>query len=110
MVFLVTEQSLFVCSHAGNAERKPSQDFVRIEGARILVDPDPLQRSISACPWRLPGQKPCTNTVSILSGLSPFVHIAGHPVGLSSLVGLTDSVPPVTWQVSAPAQTLVRHP
>ncbi|MGH2840148.1 MAG: hypothetical protein ACRDKY_04905 [Solirubrobacteraceae bacterium] len=52
--------------------------------------------------------KPCTTVVSTLPGASaPNVLVAGRPVYLATLMGITDGLPPGTIAVTSPGQVIV---
>ena len=109
-MLLLTEDAGIFCKHAlGKIANQPSQSFVTVEGRRILVEPDPIGRSISGCPNTGPTIKPCTSTLSVTAGYSTFIKIDGHAVCLDTLVGLTDGTPPgvVEYTVRTAGQTFV---
>ncbi|CAA6806384.1 MAG: Unknown protein [uncultured Thiotrichaceae bacterium] len=101
------------CGHGGKVLNSPSQDFVSIEGVPVLVATDPESRPIALCPnLNVPaGMKPCTTTLLATQGYSDFVSIAGKPVCIDTLKGLTDGTPPGTikYTVKNPAQSLVEE-
>jgi hypothetical protein len=109
---LVTERGLLVCAHQlGHVKNQPSQDLVRVDQGRILVETDPEGRSISGCPNTNPlaGIKPCQQTLKVHEGYSALVRIDGHRVCLDTITGYTDGTPPgtVDYLVSKPGQDLV---
>jgi hypothetical protein len=97
------------CAHAGVVKNTTSQAFARIAGELVLVQPDPQGRTIVGCPNAGPTIKPCTTTLPVQAGYSAFVRIAGHPVCLDTVWGLTDGTPPgaVRYTVAAPGQSFV---
>jgi hypothetical protein len=105
----VTEDATIVCAHRGNVDKQPSQSLVTVAGRRLLVEPDPIGRSIGACPNSAPPMKKCATTLSVRAGYSTLVRIDGHAVVLDSLAGLTDGTPPgvVEFSVADPGQQLV---
>jgi len=106
----LTEDVDLRCAHRlGHAGAPSSQVLVRVNGRRVLVDPDPQGRPISNCPNIGVGIKPCTNTLPVLHGKSGFVRINGSKVVRADLSGLTDGTPPgsVTYSVLTPGQNLV---
>jgi hypothetical protein len=109
-MFLLPEDADLRCGHMGKVKNKPSQDWVTIEGKRILVEDDPEGRDIDLCPFRNPaGLPPCRHTLKVSKGYSVFVTIGEHAVCLDSLIGLTDGTPPgiVPYLVRDPAQKWV---
>lgn len=98
------------CEHPGGfVDIISSQDLVRVEGRRVVVGQDPVGRPITGCPNISPATKPCTTTLRMSSGPSPFVRIEGRRVVRADLVGLTDGTPQggVSYRVTHPGQTLV---
>ena len=107
---VMTEDAIVVCTHQlGRVERKPSQGLVRVDGRRILVDDDPVGRSIRMCPNYGVTVKPCNNTLAVTVGYSALVRIDGQRVCLDTIRGLTDGTPPsvVEYEVRDPGQTLL---
>lgn len=106
---LLVDHAVLKCGHDGIVQNKPSQQFVTIQGAPVLIADDPVGRNIVACPNYGIGRKPCTNTQAVRTGYSTFVSISGHAVCLDTVVGLTDGVDvqPVEYTVRQPGQTLV---
>ncbi|HWA89860.1 MAG TPA: hypothetical protein VG889_07485 [Rhizomicrobium sp.] len=107
----LTEDATLACEHGGTISIKTSQDFVRIEKKRVLIEPNPEGRSIGGCPNSNPvaGIRSCLTTLKVRQGYSDFVRIAGHAVCLDSIQGLTDGTPPgiVAYKVRAPGQKFV---
>jgi hypothetical protein len=107
----LTEDATLVCDHGGRIKIETSQNFVRIANRRVLIEPDPQGRSIGGCPNSNPtiGIRSCLHTLVVKEGYSTFVSIAGKPVCLDSVQGLTDGTPPgvVNYKVRDPGQTLV---
>ena len=109
-MFLLTENSVIVCAHQrGRIKNEPSQDFVTIEGKRLLVETDPEGRSISGCPNYGPTFKPCSTTLKVKVGYSDFLSIDGKRVCLDSLSGYTNGTPPgvVKYKVDDVTQNFV---
>lgn len=93
MKFL-TEAATLNCKHGGEVRNAPSQDWVRVDGDRVLVDNDPEGRDIDRCPNRGPqGIKPCDKALQVFHGYSTFIRIGGRSVCLDDLWGLTDGTP-----------------
>lgn len=106
----LTEDVDVRCAHRlGRASVPAAQVLVRVNGRRVLVDPDPRGRSINNCPNIGVGIKPCKTTLPVLHGKSGFVRINGSKVVRADLSGLTDGTPPgaVTYEVLTPGQNLV---
>jgi hypothetical protein len=109
-MFLLTENSVIVCAHKmGHVKNEPSQDFVTIEGQRLLIETDPEGRSISGCPNYGPTIKPCSNTLKVKVGYSELLTVNGKAICLDTLNGLTDGTPPgvVVYQVADVQQNFV---
>ena len=108
---LLTDQAQLSCKHHGRLVMVASQQWVKINGRPILVAPDPEGRLIVACPNLGPTIKPCTTSLKVSQGYSGFIRIAGRPVSLESVTGLTDGTPPgiVRYLVLEPGQQLVRE-
>jgi hypothetical protein len=110
---ILTEKALLVCEHElGHVQNRPSQDFVRIGGQRILVEDDPKGRSISGCPLPpppVPGGPPCRHTLTVDAGYSGLLTVHGHRICLDTVTGLTDGMTAGTikYKVRNPGQTLL---
>ena len=106
----VTENGRLECEHRAKLENKPSQDCLRIDGARVLVAKDPEGRRIHGCPNISPATRPCITSLLVLTGYSELVAVDGHAVCLSTLEGLTDGTPPgaTRYVVREPGQDFVR--
>ena len=107
---LVTENARICCAHVlGLVQLIPAQDLVRIAGQRVMVQTQPLGRPIKGCPNYGPVIKPCLTVVTLATGWSAFVRIAGQSVCLDTLDGLTDGTPPgsVHYRVVDPGQPLL---
>jgi hypothetical protein len=99
MMDWLTEDAVVVCDHqAGIVANAPSQSLVHIDGRRVLVEPDPVGRTIDGCPWVSPGQKKCMITLSLATGYSTHITIDGKCVSLDTVVGPTDGTPPGAFQ------------
>jgi hypothetical protein len=110
MMYWLTENAVLICAHElGIVLNKPSQNFVRIKGRRVLVARDPENKTITGCPNTGPSIKPCTQTLKVTRGYSMLVRINGRSVCLSNVAGLTDGTPPgiVTYKVRNAGQKLV---
>jgi hypothetical protein len=106
---LLLKRGVVRCGHDGVVANVPSQTWVRVDGSPVLVEPDPVGRSISMCPNVGVNIKPCTTTLVVRTGYSTFVRIGGQPVSLETVVGFTDGTPPglVEYTVRDPGQDFV---
>jgi hypothetical protein len=106
---LVTAAAVIKCGHDGRVENRPSQPWVTVAGVPVLVDDDPEQRGITACPNYGPTVKPCTSTLAVAEGYSTWVTVGQRRVVMSNLDGLTDGTLPGTvhYGVRDPGQAFV---
>ena len=107
---LLTEDAVVLCNHAlGKVSNAPSQSWVTVEDRRLLVRPDPEQRSIAGCPELPPVSKPCTLTLDVQTGYSELLRVDDQAICLDNLVGHTDGNPPgvAKYEVSAAGQGFV---
>lgn len=108
-MMVLTEDAQLFCKHGpGHVSNKPSQDFVTVEGRRVLVERDPEGRPISGCPSVVPF-KPCLFTLVVQKGYSGLVRIGDRRVCLDTVTGFTDGTPPgvVMYVVRSPGQEFV---
>jgi hypothetical protein len=108
-MLIITEDAKLVCKHElGKVGIIPTQSLVTINQRRVLVEPNPEGRPISGCPLMIPF-KPCLFTLKVRAGYSRFMRIAGMPICLDSVVGLTDGTPPgiVEYKVNEAGQAFV---
>jgi hypothetical protein len=105
----VTVDALLQCAHLGKVGLTARQSWVTVDGRPVLVQADPEGRPITGCPNIGPTIKPCTTTLKVQAGYSPFIRVDGRPVVLDSVTGLTDGTPPgvVKYSDTTPGQTLV---
>ena len=105
----LNDDAKLICKHSGTIENKPSQDWVRVSGHPVLVEPDPEGRHISRCPNVGATIKACINTLRVREGYSEFIRVGGKPVCLDTVTGITDGTPPgvVPYIVKDPGQELV---
>jgi hypothetical protein len=107
----LTEDAVIRCDHAGTGKvtgYSPAQSWVTIANRRVLIRPDPVGRTIDGCIMKPPQvPKQCTLTTAVTKGYSAWVRINRQPVCLSSVIGMTDGVPPTNYRVHDPAQKLV---
>jgi len=109
-VKIITEDALVVCAHElGKVGLHHRQDYVTINGRKMLVENDPEGCSISACPNIGISIKPCQLTLKVDTGYSTFIRIDGHRLCLDTVVGKTDGTPPgvVIYHVRQPGQDFV---
>ena len=107
---VLTDRAHLACLHVlGRVGDRPSQDLVRIDGRRVLVENDPEGRSIGGCPNIGATIKPCQKTLRVTVGYSELMTIDGRAVCLDTVRGLTDGTPPgvVEYEVRDPGQRLV---
>ena len=108
-MLFITEDAGVYCKHGpGHVHNRPSQDWVTIQGRRVLVENDPEGRSISGCPSTVPF-KPCLVTLKVITGYSDYIRVDGHSICLQSVTGFTDGTPPgvVKYEVRTPGQDFV---
>jgi len=113
-MLILTEDAVIVCppEHSlGRVQNVPSQNWVTIEGRRILVENDPEGRSIKGCLNNNPvlGIRPCLTTLKVTAGYSDLIKIDGRRVCLDTVTGLTDGTPPglVKYKVNSAGQPYV---
>lgn len=108
---LLTEDAILLCEHAGLVSLAPRQSWVTINSRRVLVQADPVNRTISNCQNKVfaLSQKPCLKTLTVTAGYSAFARIDGNPICLDTVTGVTDGTPPTTarYTVKNPGQTLL---
>ncbi len=106
----LTQDAVLKCKHvAGLVAIVATQDWLTIEGRRVLLAPDPEGRPISGCPNIGATIKPCTSTLKVQQGYSGLLRADGRAVCLDPVSGLTDGTPPgiVKYEVFAPGQDFV---
>jgi len=109
-MLLLTEDAKIVCTHElGNVQVIATQDLVTVEHRKVMVERDPEGRPISGCPNTAPGVKPCTSTLTVITGYSPQIRIQGRRLCLDSVTGFTDGTPPgvVKYEVRQAGQSFV---
>jgi hypothetical protein len=105
----LTEDAGLYCKHGpGKVSIKATQALVRIEGRCVLVEPDPVGRSISGCPSVVPF-KPCLTTLAVQKGYSQFIRVENRRLCLDTVTGFTDGTPPgvVMYVVRSAGQKFV---
>jgi hypothetical protein len=110
-MLILTEDAFIGCADEppGRVGLSPLQDWVTINGRKVLVETDLEGRPISNCPNIGIGIKPCTTTLRVEHGYSEFVRVDGHRMCLDTVIGKTDGTPPgvVTYYVRKPGQEFV---
>jgi hypothetical protein len=93
---LLNANAIILCTHGGKVNPIPSQAKVLAGGAPVLCVPDLMGAPIAGCPVPVTGvTKPCTTVVAVTPpSWSLKVSVDGKPVYVSTLVGVTDGVPP----------------
>lgn len=112
-MFFITEDATIVCKHPiGIVENKPSQDWFTIAKRRVLVKPDPENRTIKGCANSGVGIVPCTIAMAAeITGYSKFIRVDGKPVVLDIITAFTNGTPPglYKWVVINPGQPFVQE-
>ncbi len=105
----LTEDAVLLCSHQSGYVTgfSPSQSWVTVSNRRVLIAPDTVGRTIALCPNLPPLGKPCTKTMSVITGYSRLLKIDGKAVCMDNLTGTVDAPAP-PYSVSVPGQQLVR--
>lgn len=109
-MLVLTEDALIVCAHElGEVGLAPRQNWVTVNGRKVLVDSDPEARPISKCPNIGIAIKPCQLTLKVDTGYSDFIRVDGQRICLDTVVGKTDGTPPgiVIYHVRQPGQDFV---
>lgn len=113
---VLTESAILRCDHGGVVGLSPRQDWVRIEGRRLLVEDDPLGRPVRGCPMITPTTPACAVTVSVSQAPSyaAFVHVRSRGdkarrMCLDTTTGHTDwaRLATVSYSVASPGQSFV---
>jgi hypothetical protein len=110
-MLLLTELVDVRCDHvAGKITIPSSQRFVTINTIPIVIEPDPIGKSVAGCPNVSATMKPCLGTITVETGYSSLIRIRGKRVCMQSLTGLTDGTPPgiVKYTVVNPGQNFVK--
>jgi hypothetical protein len=110
-MFVLTKTAVLKCAHGGLVRNQNSQDWVRIADDPLLVEDDPLARSIAACPMATITTPPCTSTVAVDdASYSAFLRIDGHRICLDSTTGRTNwsQLGITPFSVTAVAQVFVQ--
>lgn len=99
------------CAHMGTVSLDPSQSWVRIDGASVLVDPDTVNRPVVSCPAATLVNTQCTATMSADrdASFSALVRIDGHGICLETATGVTNwsQLRNTPYAVTSPGQDFV---
>jgi hypothetical protein len=109
---VLNAEAKLICAHGGQVIVIPKQVTVLAGGAPVLRVGDLVGSPILGCTLPpTPVTSPCINIVTEIPipevGMSPLVMAAGEPVLLVGITGITDSIPPGTFQVVFPGQETV---
>ena len=112
-MFFITEDATIICKHPiGIVENKPSQDWLTIASRRVLIEPDPENRTIKGCANSGVGIIPCTVAMPLqIRGYSDFIRVDGQRLVLDTITALTNGQPPGTfwWVVANPGQAFIEE-
>ena len=108
---ILTEKADLRCEHQnGVVKIQATQRLVSIGKGRVLVKPNPEDRSISDCPWTGINMKPCQKTLVVQGGYSDLITIQGRAVCLDTVWGFTEGVPAgFKYKVVDPGQSWVEE-
>jgi hypothetical protein len=107
---VITEDALIVCSHDGVVQLMPIQNWLTINGRKVLIENDPEGRSIALCPNISTTTKACLHTLKVEQGYSAFVRADGHSLCYETVQGKTDGLAPgkvFDYHVRQPGQDFV---
>jgi hypothetical protein len=109
---VLNAEAKLICSHGGQVIVIPKQFMVLAGGAPALLLGDLIGSPIVGCLLvPTPVTSPCINIVSEIPipgvGMAPMAMSDGRPLLLEGIMGITDSVPPGTFEVVFPGQTMV---
>ena len=105
---VLTAQAQVTCIHHGTVQVAASQQSFTAGGSPVLVMGDMEGKAISGC--TLPASTsttPCSAVVATIAGVSTMLSAGSSPVLLDTAKGVTNSVPPGTWQVQSAGQTML---
>ena len=103
---VLTAKAQVVCSHQGTVQVVASQQKLKAGDSPVLVMGDMEGKAITGC--TLPASSsttPCSAVVSTVAGIATKLSAGSMPVLLDTATGITNSVPPGTWQVRSAGQT-----
>jgi hypothetical protein len=104
MAKVLTGDAELVCSHQGSLEVTATQRTLLVRGVPVLVAGDVDGKPVSGCKLQSPAT-PCSAVVSTVAGIATVLRAAEQPVLLDTATGVTNSVPPGTWQVRSAGQS-----
>jgi hypothetical protein len=110
MALIVTSKALIMCAHLGRVELTPKQQMVTIQHGAVLCEPDLVGAPIVGCIQpATPTSKPCTTVVAIGPGSTSLkVTVGRRRAYVSTLIGVSDGVPPGEIRVALPGQMTVQ--
>jgi hypothetical protein len=92
---ILNMQAVVVCDHRAQVKNQNSQGYVRIAHSAVLVEADPVGRSIALCPnTNSINIFPCKLTLNVDVGYSAFIRVGGKRACLDTVSGFTSGVPP----------------
>ena len=109
-MLVITEDARIVCSHESDVLLQPIQNWLTINGRKVLVENDPEARSIDRCPNISTATVACHHTLKVDQGYSAFIRADGHSLCYETVVGKTDGLAPgkiFYYQVRQPGQDFV---
>lgn len=103
---VLTATARITCIHGGQVVLIPRQVKAFSGGAPVLCVPDLVGAPVVGCPVvPSPTTKPCTSVIATLPGsFSPHLFVDGRPAYLTTLIAVTDGVPPGSLIVVMPGQ------
>jgi hypothetical protein len=104
---VLTSNAVITCIHGGQVTLIPRQVTAFSQGGALLCVPDLVGAPIVGCPQPVtPTSKPCTLVAATMPGsFSTTLLVGGRPAYLTTLIGITDGVPPGSLVVVSPGQT-----
>jgi len=107
---VLTEGSIIMCRHGGTVRPIASQNLLKVNGQRVLVQSDLMGAPITNCPIPvnpIGPTKPCTATLGTTLGISTNLKVGSQLVLLETAQGPTDGMPAmaVSWSVISAGQT-----
>lgn len=113
MPFVLTEDSILVCTHQGTVRLTAGQSKVKVGGAKVLVDGDLGLAQISGC-ITVPTSAPapvsikCLKVDSTIGGVATKLKVQGKGLLLDNIQGFTNGIvanaKPQSWSVQTAGQ------